>query len=150
MNCPKCGFTDSSVLETRAQRGGAVVLRRRRCRRCQSRFKTLEKLDVSCLLVRKKDLSKEIFDLNKLRQGIVLACRKRPVDQSRINHLVEEIEAKILMTGTDTVSSQLIGEVAMESLKKLDKVAYLRYASVCCGFDDVDNFEQEVKKLKNK
>lgn len=148
MKCPTCNHDDTCVLETRTQFDGSVVMRRRKCLSCRFRFKTLEKLDIGGMSVQKRDTSCELFDSSKLKKGVMLACQKRPVKESQVNKLVGEVEKILLERGSLMVSSKEVGEVVLGLLKKIDLVAYMRYASVCRQFDNVIHFEKEIRKLR--
>lgn len=146
MKCPSCGSHDSKVIDSRPVEENNSIRRRRECLHCHLRFTTYEVVDMYQPVVLKKDGSKELFDKNKLLTGLLKACQKRPVNAEAV---ANEIEASLYNSMTREVSSQRIGELAMERLRKLDTVAYVRFASVHREFKDVDAFVREISKLKN-
>ncbi len=146
MKCPYCGYLQSRVVDSRQSEDGSSIRRRRECEGCGRRFTTYERIDMVPLIVVKKDQTRETFDVNKLRSGIIKACEKRPVDAKAV---CEEIEAALQATMKKEISSTLIGEMVMERLRKLDEVAYVRYASVHREFKDIESFAREISKLKN-
>lgn len=148
MKCPSCGFEDSAVLETRTMLAGAVIKRRRVCEKCADRFNTLEKLDSVELMVRKKDRTKEPFDKSKIIRGMILALEKRPYQKNRLENIVDQIEDELLNRGVRVIDSTEIGDIAMRHLKDLDKVGYLRFASVYYSFDSVNSFARELENLR--
>ncbi len=145
MRCPACSSADSKVIDSRPVEENNSIRRRRECLECHTRFTTYEIIDTLNPIVIKKDGSRELFDKNKLLSGLLKACQKRPVDAKV---LADEIEATIQATMKSEVSSHRIGELAMEKLKALDGVAYVRYASVHREFKDVDTFVREITELK--
>ncbi len=145
MRCPACSSADSKVIDSRPVEENNSIRRRRECLECHTRFTTYEIIDTLNPIVIKKDGSRELFDKNKLMSGLLKACQKRPVDAKV---LADEIEATIQATMKSEVSSNRIGELAMEKLKALDGVAYVRYASVHREFKDVDTFVREITELK--
>lgn len=145
MRCPACSSADSKVIDSRPVEENNSIRRRRECLECHTRFTTYEIIDTLNPIVIKKDGSRELFDKNKLLSGLLKACQKRPVDAKV---LADEIEATIQATMKSEVSSNRIGELAMEKLKALDGVAYVRYASVHREFKDVDTFVREITELK--
>ncbi len=144
MRCPYCGSIDSRVTDSRNVQNG--VRRRRECLECHRRFTTYERIHNTAVMVTKRDNRREEFDRQKLAGGIRKACAKRPVSAHTIERLVEEIEGEL--QGQGEVTASQIGEVVMEQLKSLDRVAYIRYASVYRDFQDIDSFEQAVKDLR--
>lgn len=148
MQCPDCHFQESAVLDTRLCCDGAMIKRRRKCLECGARFGTLEKLDNTELMVKKRNNTKQPFDIDKIRKGVVLACEKRSIETREIDDLVKEVEDLILSKGLRVVESKEIGDMVMNILRNIDKVAYLRYVSVCRSFDNVESFEEELKNLK--
>lgn len=146
MNCPKCKASDTKVLDSRVTEGGRVIRRRRECEKCNNRFTTFERAAMGNLMVKKKDGSYEIYSRDKLEQGIWLACGKRPVTKEQIDELVNELEDK-WSSNKKTVASQTIGNDVAEALKKLDHIAYIRFASVYRSFKDVEDFKEELNKL---
>ncbi len=145
MKCPVCGFQDSKVLDSRPVEENNSIRRRRECLQCQNRFTTYEVVDVFQPIVVKKDGTKEYFDKNKLLAGLMRACQKRPVDAEQI---AAEIESEILNSLRREITSQEIGELAMQKLKKYDDVAYVRFASVYREFKDVESFMTELEALR--
>lgn len=147
MRCPYCCYLQSRVVDSRQSEDGTTIRRRRECEGCGRRFTTYERIDMVPLIVVKKDQTRETFDVNKLRSGIVKACEKRPVPLSRIDELVAEIERKLTNSSEAEVTSQRIGEMVMDGLKRLDEVAYVRFASVYRQFRDIQTFRDELNKL---
>ncbi|MYC28639.1 MAG: transcriptional repressor NrdR [Chloroflexi bacterium] len=144
MQCPYCGSADSKVTDSRTVQNG--IRRRRECLDCQRRFTTYERIHTSVPMVIKRDSRREEFDREKLASGIRKACAKRPVPAHAIDKLVEDIEGEL--QGQGEVAASHIGEAVMEQLKNLDRVAYIRWASVYRDFQDIDSFEQAVKDLR--
>ena len=147
MKCPYCGNLDTRVIDSRPVDEGVSIRRRRICDKCQKRFTTYEKIEETILMVVKKDGSRELFDRNKVRNGIVTACKKRPVTTEQLDNLVDSIERRLNNMMQREISSTAIGEVILESLRELDEVAYVRFASVYRQFKDVSTFVEEVSKL---
>ena len=147
MKCPHCGFSDSKVLDSRPVEENNSIRRRRECLECHTRFTTYEIIDMLNPIVVKKDGSRELFDKNKLLSGLLKACEKRPVDATAI---ASEIEAMIQGSMKSEITSQRIGDIAMEKLKQLDAVAYVRFASVHREFKDIDTFAREISELKSE
>jgi transcriptional repressor NrdR len=148
MRCPYCGELDKDrVLDSRPIREGAAIRRRRECDACQGRFTTFEEIEELRLMVRKADGSLQPFDAGKLRRSIETACRKRPISDARILTLVEEVERVLLARQEREVDSTDLGALAMECLKTLDHVAYVRFASVYHRFSSVEEFHRLVEKL---
>ncbi len=150
MRCPFCTAADTQVLETRESEDGAVVRRRRRCPQCGRRFTTFERADVKPPQVIKRNGAREPFDRDKLMASLELALRKRPVSREQIENVVDAIEAKLLSSGQNEVSSELIGELAMDALRHLDKIGYIRFASVYRNFEDVEAFAQFLRSVKTR
>jgi transcriptional repressor NrdR len=148
MKCPYCGYSESKVIDSRPTDEGERIRRRRECTKCHKRFTTYEIIETVPLIVVKKDNSRESFDRNKLFNGMMRACEKRPVPVSVIDKAVSDIESQIQNSLEKEVSSTRIGELAMEQLKNIDQVAYVRFASVYRRFTDVDTFVEEISKLK--
>ncbi|MCX7946171.1 MAG: transcriptional regulator NrdR [Hydrogenophilus sp.] len=148
MRCPICNAPDTQVLETRESDEGAVVRRRRRCLACGRRFTTYERAEIKPPTVVKRNGAREPFDRQKLLASLELALRKRPVSHEAIEQAVDRIESELLATGRSEIASAEIGERAMETLKSLDKIGYIRYASVYRNFEDIDAFAQFVKTIK--
>ena len=147
MKCPYCCCIDSHVIDSRQSEDGTSIRRRRECGQCKRRFTTFERVDMVPLIVVKKDQTREMFDVSKLRSGIIKACEKRPVPLIKIDVLVSEIERKLSALPDEEVTSQEIGEMVMDGLKKLDEVAYVRFASVYRQFRDIQTFRDELNKL---
>ncbi|MBI4999678.1 transcriptional repressor NrdR [Candidatus Gottesmanbacteria bacterium] len=147
MKCPFCDSLETEVVETRDSEDLAVTRRRRECLKCKKRFTTYERVENIPLLVIKKDGRREPFSRDKLREGIVKACQKRPVSMDLIESLVDEIERELRGKETNEISSKTIGNMVLRKLKKIDKVAYLRYASVYLDFSDLSDFEEMIEKL---
>jgi transcriptional repressor NrdR len=147
MNCPFCSFDDSKVLESRSTEEGNKIRRRRECLSCKKRFTTYEIIETVPLMVIKKDKTIEAFDRNKLLGGLIRACQKRPVTLETLEALISEIEQQLLNSLDREVESSKIGELVMEKLKKVDEVAYVRFASVYRQFSDIDSFMDELKQL---
>ena len=148
MKCAYCGCTQSRVVDSRSVEDGNSIRRRRECEKCGRRFTTYEKVDTIPLMVVKKDKRREPFDSEKLRQGILKACEKRPVSMSDIDELTSQVEMKAYAEDREITSAE-IGEMVMEGLKELDKVSYVRFASVYRQFTDLENFIEELNKLLN-
>jgi transcriptional repressor NrdR len=147
MKCPACGYFDSKVVGSRPAQDGASIRRRRECLVCQKRFTTFEIIEAIQPIVVKKDGSKELFDRNKLLSGVLKACQKRPVNAEDI---VSDIEAELYNSLNQEVKSGDLGEMVMRKLKAVDKVAYVRFASVYREFQDIDTFFEELKELKEE
>ena len=147
MRCQYCNCTDSKVIDSRPTEEGNSIRRRRECTSCGRRFTTYEKVEVQQLLVIKKDNSRELFDAQKLRNGIIAACHKRPVSAADIEKIVNSIEQLAYNNLQAEITTRQIGEIVMEELCKLDQVAYIRFASVYRSFTDVPTFMRELKSL---
>ena len=150
MKCVYCGSMDSKVIDSRISDDGTSIRRRRECLECGRRFTTYETVERIPVFVIKKDSNRELFDINKLRSGIMKACEKRPVTYESINKLVTEIEKTVYNLGTNEVSSDRIGDEVMKGLKELDQVAYVRFASVYKEFKDIDTFLAEIERILGK
>jgi len=146
MKCIYCGCEESRVIDSRSTEDGASIRRRRECENCGRRFTTYEKVDTIPLMVVKKDRRREPFDSEKLRQGILRACEKRPISLEAINELTRGIERRAHALDQEITSAQL-GEMVMEELKELDEVAYIRFASVYRQFKDIQTFRDELNAL---
>jgi transcriptional repressor NrdR len=146
MICPKCKAPDTKVTDSRDSEQGKAIRRRRECEKCGWRFTTFERAEVGSLMVKKKDGTFEPYNRTKLEQGIWIACGKRPVTQTQIDEMISSLEEK-WSTNKKMVSSQTIGNDVMDALKKLDHIAYIRFASVYRSFKDVDEFKKELNKL---
>lgn len=147
MKCPFCEYEESKVIDSRPTDEGEAIRRRRECLKCSKRFTTYEKIETIPLMVVKKDGSRQMFDREKLLNGIIRACEKRPVKISDMEHIVNEIESATQNLLEREISSQKIGEMVMERLQKVDEVAYVRFASVYRQFKDINTFVEEVNKL---
>ncbi len=147
MRCPFCSHTETQVAETRESDEGDVVRRRRRCLSCDKRFTTYERADIALPSVVKKDGRRADFDTAKLRASMQLALRKRPVSVEQIDAAINRIEEKLLASGAREIASTRLGELVMRELKRIDKVAYVRFASVYRSFEDVDEFRQLIREI---
>lgn len=150
MKCPFCSNADTKVIDSRPTEEGYAIRRRRGCDNCGKRFTTYEKVEETILMVAKKDARREVFDRNKILNGIVKACEKRPVSMTQIEGMVDDIEKTLNNLMEKEVTSDYIGELVMEQLKKVDEVAYVRFASVYRQFTDVNTFVAEIEKLLGK
>ena len=150
MKCVYCGSMDSKVIDSRISDDGTSIRRRRECLECGRRFTTYETVERIPVFVIKKDGNRELFDLNKLRGGIMKACEKRPVSYESIDNLVTEIEKTVYNLGSNEVSSDRIGDEVMKGLKELDQVAYVRFASVSKEFKAIDTFLAEIERILGK
>ncbi|MCU0969923.1 MAG: transcriptional regulator NrdR [Rubrivivax sp.] len=147
MRCPFCAHDDTQVVETRESDEGGVIRRRRRCLKCDKRFTTYERAEIVLPAVVKKDGSRADFDRDKLRASMQLALRKRPVSTEQVDAAVERIQDELLAAAAREVPSARIGELVMRELERLDKVAYVRFASVYRSFEDVDEFRQLIRDI---
>ena len=150
MICPACDSGSSKVVDTRAAKGGRAVRRRRECLGCGQRFTTYERVEERAVRVVKSDGSAEDFQRDKLEAGIATACAKRPVSPAEIEALVDRVEDNVSGSARVEISSRAIGELVMEGLKPLDRVAYVRYASVYRNFQHIDEFQEVVDELTVK
>lgn len=150
MICPFCAHDTTKVLDKREATSGKETRRRRECIKCGRRFTTFERVETLDLLIVKKDGKREIFDRGKLRSGIIKSCEKRPISAESIEKVVDEIEAELRKNTANEVSSKEVGELVTRKLKKLDKVAYIRFASVYRQFADIKDFEKELKNLSKR
>ncbi len=146
MHCPYCGSADSKVTDSRVVENG--IRRRRECRDCQARYTTYERVQATTLTVTKRDGRREEFDRAKLESGIRKACTKRPVSARAVEKMVEEIEAEANQLGQAEVSASALGHMVMDRLRLLDRVAYIRFASIYRDFQDIESFEEAVKDLR--
>jgi transcriptional repressor NrdR len=146
MRCPFCGKIDSQVLESRTVEGGVAIRRRRECSKCKRRFTTTEKVKGSVLWVIKKDGRREPWDREKIKRGILRAIQKRPVSVDSVEEVVEDVEREMLRREEQEVTSGTIGNAVLKRLKKIDKVAWLRFASVYLEFEDLGDFEKAIEK----
>ena len=147
MKCVYCGHLESKVVDSRPTDEGSSIRRRRECLACKKRFTTYEKIDSLPLLVVKKDGERVPYDSDKIKVGVIKACEKRPVPVQSINELLASVEKAIFNSLRQEISSKEIGELVMKGLKKLDDVAYVRFASVYKEFKDVDTFMKELQNL---
>ena len=147
MKCCFCGHTESKVIDSRPTDEGASIRRRRGCLACGKRFTTYETIETVSVMVVKKDKSREAFDREKLLKGLLRACEKRPVPVKQLENLVDEVETTVQNMLEREVTSEAIGEMVMERLKKIDDIAYIRFASVYRQFQDIDSLNEEVSKL---
>ncbi len=147
MNCPYCGYEESKVIDSRPTDEGQRIRRRRECLQCTKRFTTYEIIESLPIIVIKKDKSRETFNRDKLMTGLLRACEKRPVSIDTLDNMIDEIEVIIQNSLDREVSSERIGELVMEKLKKIDEVAYVRFASVYRQFKDINTFMSELNKL---
>jgi transcriptional repressor NrdR len=150
MRCPFCGYEESKVVDSRSTDEGNRIRRRRECLQCEKRFTTYEIIEQVPIVVVKKDKSREVFDRQKLLNGLLRACEKRPVSLETLEKAVDSIEAQLQNSLDKEVTSTRIGEYAMEELMKIDHVAYVRFASVYRQFQDVASFHEAIKKLLNE
>ncbi len=148
MKCPFCSNSESQVVETRISEDGDFIRRRRQCGACEKRFTTYERPDVNYPAIVKKDGRRIEYERIKLRASMNLALRKRPVSTEQVDSAIERIEEKLLGLGLREVASTRIGELVMRELKKLDKVAYVRFASVYRSFEDIDEFRALVDEVR--
>ena len=150
MKCLYCNATESRVIDSRPTDEGLAIRRRRECVNCGRRFTTYEKIETVQIMVVKKDGSREAFDADKIRRGLIKACEKRPVAMHDVDALVRDVEQQIMNSLEQEVSSAHIGEMVMERLRNLDEVAYVRFASVYRSFCDINTFMEELKSLLGK
>lgn len=146
MKCPFCGKENTKVIDSRPT-DDSSIRRRRQCDECGKRFTTYEKVETMPLIVIKKDNNREPYNREKLVNGIMRACQKRPVPMNKINEIVDEVETSIFNTGVNEIPTVQIGELVMDKLKEVDPVAYVRFASVYREFKDVNTFMDELKKI---
>ena len=144
MKCPFCAGEDSQVLESRTVEEGSAIRRRRECGKCGKRFTTFEKTRDTVLWVIKKSGRREPFEREKVKRGILRAIEKRPVSLELVDEVVDEVEREMLRKGTEEVPSRIIGNAVVKRLKKIDKVAWLRFASVYLEFEDLSDFEKLI------
>jgi len=150
MKCPYCSHLEDKVIDSRPTDEGATIRRRRECLGCQKRYTTYEKVEYMPLMVIKKDKSRQPYNREKLLNGIMRACEKRPVSIGEIDKLIDNVEARIYNTLEREVTSTEIGECLMNELRNLDEVAYVRFASVYRQFKDIDTFMDELQKIMTK
>ena len=149
MKCPYCSFEESKVIDSRPTDEGERIRRRRECLSCQKRFTTYEIIESLPIIVIKKDKSREVFNRDKLLNGLLRACDKRPVSLEKLENMIDDIEVVLQNSLDREVSSDKIGELVMDKLKEVDEVAYVRFASVYRQFKDIGTFMSELNKLLN-
>ncbi len=147
MKCPFCNHAETQVLESRVVEEGKALRRRRECLKCQKRFTTFETVRHTVLWVIKKDGKRELFEKEKIKRGILRAIEKRPVSLPLVNEVVDEVEREMLREEKEEISSRLIGKSVLKKLKKIDRVAWLRFASVYFEVNDLDDFEKLLEKV---
>lgn len=150
MNCPFCSHYETKVVDSRPTDEGQAIRRRRECITCKKRFTTYEKIEEIPIVVVKKDGNRQSFNRNKIINGLIRACEKRPVSMQSIEKIVDDIERQLHNNMEKEVLSESIGKMVMDSLKNIDEVAYVRFASVYRQFKDINTFMEEVKKLLNE
>lgn len=150
MRCPTCNYNGTRVLDSRPVDEGRSIRRRRECEECQHRFTTFERVEDNPILVVKKEGAREEFSKDKMLRGLIKACEKRPVSLSQLEGIINNIEKELKNSGTSEVPSEILGEMVMEHLSKVDEVAYVRFASVYRQFKDINVFIDELKDLINK
>lgn len=147
MNCPFCNNEETKVLETRESDEG-ITRRRRECLKCEKRFTTYEQIELTNIILVKKDGRRTIFDRQKIVKSMQIACQKRPIDPDKIEQIASKIEAKLRSSTKKEITSKQVGELVLRYLKKLDQVAYIRFASVYRDFQDLESFKIELDKLE--
>ncbi len=147
MKCPYCSNEQTQVIDTRETENLEATRRRRECLKCSKRFTTYERVEEISIVVVKKDGRRESFERQKLLNGILKSCEKRPISIDKIEKIVDEVESELRNRDSVETESKIIGEIAMKKLKMLDKVAYIRFASVYREFKDLERFEEELEKL---
>ena len=148
MKCPFCSFEESKVVDSRSTDDNTTIRRRRECLRCNKRYTTYEKIEDFPILVIKKDLTRENFNKEKIINGLIIACQKRPVSRKQMEEIGNDIEKTISNSMLTEIPSKDIGEMVMSRLKELDEVSYVRFASVYRQFKDINTFLEEIKNLK--
>jgi transcriptional repressor NrdR len=149
MKCPNCGYEESRVVDSRPLTKDNGIRRRRECEKCRNRFTTYEYVSLTAALVIKSNGTREEFNREKLIRSIMLACVKRPVSVDTIHSLVKDVENKIQAEGLAEISAKDIGEIVIDALKNIDKIAYIRFASVYHDFENVDEFNQRIRDLES-
>jgi len=149
VKCPYCNGEESKVVDSRATEDDGAIRRRRECLNCNKRYTTYEKIEDIQIFVIKRNLTREVFNRDKIISGVIRACEKRPVSRLEIENLVNSIEKRLNNTMTSEISSEEIGELILEKLKSMDEVAYIRFASVYRKFDDINSFIEEIKGLSD-
>lgn len=150
MKCPFCGWNESKVVDSRPADEYAVIRRRRECEKCSKRFTTYEKVEEMPLIIVKRDGRREAFQREKIINGLIRACQKRPISLKEIEGIADSVEKELYNTMEKEINSKKIGEMVMSKLKKLDDVAYVRFASVYKQFKDINTFMDELNKLMNE
>lgn len=150
LKCPFCFYVESKVVDSRATDDNTTIRRRRECSKCGRRYTTYEKIEDIPILVIKRDLTRENFNKEKIINGLIIACQKRPISRRQIEELAEDIEKNISNNMLTEIESSSIGEMVMDRLKKLDEVSYVRFASVYREFKDINTFLDEIKGLMTK
>jgi transcriptional repressor NrdR len=148
VKCPFCAHADTQVIDSRASDEGATIRRRRRCLGCDKRFTTYERVELALPTLIKRGGSRAEYDRNKLRASMLLALRKRPVPREAVEDAIGRIEDRLLSAAQREIKSEKLGELVMRELKRLDKVAYIRFASVYRSFEDIDEFAEVVKEVR--
>lgn len=147
MKCPFCENPEDRVIDSRTSKEGNAIRRRRECLKCGKRFTSYERVEDIVPMVVKKDGRREPFDMNKVKNGILIACKKRPIETAKVDLIIENIEKKLTGLGVKEIPSSWVGEEIMSALKEIDKVAYVRFASVYRQFKDINDLMDEVKTL---
>ena len=150
MKCPYCNYEETQVIDSRDTENLEATRRRRECSKCKKRFTTYERVEEADIVVVKKDGKRERFERQKLINGMLKACEKRPISLDKIEKLVDDVESDLRKRDSVEVDSKTIGRLVMKKLKSLDKVAYIRFASVYLEFEDLARFEEELDKLQKK
>lgn len=150
MKCPYCNHPDTRVIDSRPAEDGSSIRRRRSCDECGKRFTTYEKIETIPMIIIKKDNNREQYSRGKIERGVLRACYKRPVSAEDIQKTVDRIETKVFSLEEKEIPSNVIGEIVMDELKRLDEVAYVRFASVYREFKDVNTFMDEIKKILDR
>ena len=149
MRCPHCGEADDRVVDSRSVQNGAAIRRRRECLACGERFTTYEYVEAFSLVIIKRDGRREPYDRSKLQEGLLTSCKKRPVPIEQIEELVRTVETRLQNLGKREVPSRMLGEIVMEELRKVDQVAYVRFASVYRDFKTAEEFRSELDRLSS-
>lgn len=147
MRCPYCSFEESKVIDSRSTEEGTAIRRRRECISCTKRFTSYEKIETIPIIVIKKDKNREVFDRQKIMNGLMKACEKRPVSLTSIEDMTDEIENYLSNSLEKEITSEKIGEMVMDRLRRLDEIAYVRFASVYRQFKDINSFMTELNKI---
>lgn len=150
MKCPFCGFLEDKVIDSRESKEGDAIRRRRQCLQCEKRFTTYERIDEVPYMVVKKDGRREKFDRQKVLTGLIKACEKRPIGMGKLAELVDEVEGKLIEANEREITTTEVGELLIDRLREIDKIAYVRFASVYRDFQDVEAFLTELKDIIQK